>query len=116
MNSLKTSIKCPSSEFYPAMANSGMSSDSGYGCVACLLTWDVCFALQVVKSQHVRAQGKLVLRDYENSNWEYVRVNNAFGNSTSMGATLLGMSGQAPIQDNGGLQVICFIQLAHCLS
>ncbi len=53
--------------------------------------------------QRVHAQGKLVLRGYENSNWEYVRVTDALGNSTSMSATLLGTSSQALIQDEGGL-------------
>ena len=65
----------------------------------------------MVNPQRVHAQGKLVLRGYENSDWEYVRVEDALGNSTSMSAALLGMSSQALTQGDGGLQVSCYIQL-----
>ena len=76
------------------------------------MVWDACFDSQVVSPQRVHAQGKLMLRGYENGNWEYVQVEDALGHSSSMSAALVGISRQAVIQDNGELQIACSSQLA----
>ena len=50
-----------------------------------------------------------MLHNYENSDWEYVRVKDALENGFNMSAALLDISSQALIQDDGGLQDFFFI-------